>query len=118
MDDLCRVYLADLRAQFGPRVAVPDEFRWEWLAIPHIFASPFYCYAYSFGNLLVLALYGLYKVQGDSFVPRYLKLLAAGGSRAPESLLKDLGVDIHSEAFWQAGFDTIRDMVAELEAAA
>jgi oligoendopeptidase F len=118
IDDMCRVYLADLRAQFGRAVAVPDEFRWEWLAIPHIFASPFYCYAYSFGNLLVLALYGLYKVQGDSFVPRYLNLLAAGGSRSPEILLKDLGVDIHSEAFWQAGFDTIRDMVAELEAAA
>ena len=118
MDELCRVYLADLRTQFGGAVAVPDEFRWEWLAIPHIFASPFYCYAYSFGNLLVLALYGLYKVQGASFVPRYLKLLAAGGSRPPEALLKDLGVDIRSEAFWQAGFDTIRDMVAELEAAA
>jgi oligoendopeptidase F len=118
MDELCRVYLDDLRAQFGRAVAVPDEFRWEWLAIPHIFASPFYCYAYSFGNLLVLALYGLYKVQGASFVPRYINLLAAGGSRAPESLLKDLGVDINSEAFWQAGFDTIRDMVAELEAMA
>ena len=118
MDELCRVDLDDLRVQFGRAVAVPDEFRWEWLAIPHIFASPFYCYAYSFGNLLVLALYGLYKVQGDSFVPRYINLLAAGGSRAPESLLKDLGVDINSEAFWQAGFDTIRDMVAELESTA
>jgi oligoendopeptidase F len=118
MDDLCRLYLEELRAQFGPTVAVPDEFRWEWLGIPHIFASPFYCYAYSFGNLLVLALYALYKRQGESFVPRYINLLAAGGSRAPEVLLKDLGVDIHSEAFWQAGFDTIRDMVAELGTAA
>ncbi len=118
MDDLCRVYLAELRQQFGRAVAVPDEFRWEWLSIPHIFASPFYCYAYSFGNLLVLALYGLYKTQGESFVPRYLSLLAAGGSRAPESLLKDFGVDIRSEAFWQAGFDTIKGMVRELEAVA
>lgn len=118
MDELCRVYLDDLRAQFGRAVAVPDEFRWEWLSIPHLFASPFYCYAYCFGNLLVLALYALYKSQGESFVPRYISLLAAGGSRAPEALLKDLGVDIRSEAFWQAGFDTIRDMVNELEAAA
>ena len=86
--------------------------------IPHLFASPFYCYAYSFGNLLVLALYALYKSQGPSFVPRYLTLLAAGGSRAPEALLKDFGVDIRSENFWQAGFDTIKAMVAELEAAA
>jgi oligoendopeptidase F len=115
MDDLCGVYLAELRRQFGRAVAVPDEFRWEWLTIPHLFASPFYCYAYSFGNLLVLALYGLYKAQGESFVPRYLNLLSAGGSRAPEALLKDLGVDIRSEAFWQQGFETIRGMVRELE---
>ena len=118
MDDLCAIYLRDLRQQFGRAVAVPDEFRWEWLSIPHLFASPFYCYAYSFGNLLVLALYALYKSQGPSFVPRYLTLLAAGGSRAPEALLKDFGVDIRSENFWQAGFDTIKAMVAELEAAA
>jgi oligoendopeptidase F len=118
MDDLSRVYLDDLRSQFGGAVSVPDEFRWEWLSIPHLFASPFYGYAYSFGNLLVLALYALYKAQGASFVPRYLRLLEAGGSRAPEELLKDLGVDIRSEAFWQAGFDTIRGMVSELEAAA
>jgi len=118
MDDLCGVYLADLRRQFGQAVAVPDEFRWEWLTIPHLFASPFYCYAYSFGNLLVLALYGLYRAQGAAFVPRYLDLLAAGGSRSPESLLKDFGVDIRSEAFWQAGFETIKDMVRELEATA
>lgn len=118
MDDLCGVYLAELRRQFGRAVAVPDEFRWEWLTIPHLFASPFYCYAYSFGNLLVLALYGLYKTQGASFVPRYLDLLAAGGSRAPEALLKDFGVDIRSEAFWQTGFETIKGMVRELEATA
>ena len=118
MDDLCGVYLAGLRQQFGRAVAVPDEFRWEWLTIPHLFASPFYCYAYSFGNLLVLALYGLYKAQGASFVPRYLRLLEAGGSRSPESLLKDFGVDIRSEVFWQAGFETIKGMVRELEAMA
>jgi oligoendopeptidase F len=118
LDDLCALYLEELRQQFGRAVVVPDEFRWEWLSIPHLFASPFYCYAYSFGNLLVLALYGLYKMQGESFVPRYLNLLAAGGSRAPEALLKDLGVDIRSEAFWQAGFDTISGMVEELEATA
>lgn len=118
MDELCGVYLAELRQQFGRAVAVSDEFRWEWLTIPHLFANPFYCYAYSFGNLLVLALYGLYKAQGESFVPRYLGLLAAGGSRAPESLLKDFGVDIRSEAFWQTGFETIKGMVRELEATA
>ena len=65
-----------------------------------------------------LGLDGLYKTQGASFVPRYLDLLAAGGSRSPESLLKDFGVDIRSEAFWQTGFETIKGMVRELEAMA
>ena len=118
MDDLCQVYLTELRQQFGRSVTVPDEFRWEWLSIPHLFASPFYCYAYSFGNLLVLALYAFYRIHGEAFVPRYLALLAAGGSRSPEALLKDFGVDIRSESFWQAGFETIKGMVKELEATA
>ena len=87
----------------------------EWLTIPHIFGSPFYCYAYSFGNLLVLALYRRYKQQGAAFVPKYLDLLAAGGSKSPETILSGVGVDMRSEAFWQSGFDTIRDMVVELE---
>lgn len=113
--DLADVYLAVLRQQFGKAVKVPDEFRWEWLTIPHIFGSPFYCYAYSFGNLLVLALYRRYKQQGAAFVPKYLDLLAAGGSKSPETILTDVGVDMRSEAFWQSGFDTIRDMVVELE---
>ncbi|MBA2252386.1 MAG: oligoendopeptidase F, partial [Nitrospirales bacterium] len=76
---------------------------------------PFYCYAYSFGNLLVLALYHRYKQQGAAFVPKYLDLLAAGGSTSPEAILTNVGVDMRSEAFWQSGFDTIRDMVVELE---
>ena len=57
-DQLAQTYLRELRQQFGKAVRVPDEFQWEWLTIPHIYASPFYCYAYSFGNLLVLALTG------------------------------------------------------------
>ena len=83
--------------------------------IPHLFASPFYCYAYSFGNLLVLALYRMYKEQGESFVPQYLNLLATGGSQSPQEILSKLGVDMNSETFWQSGFDTIKDMVQQLE---
>lgn len=113
--DLSAAYLDTLRRQFGKAVPVPDEFRWEWLSIPHIFGSPFYCYAYSFGNLLVLALYQQYCRQGRAFVPKYLDLLAAGGSKSPEAILSAVGVDIRSAAFWQSGFDTIAEMVAQLE---
>jgi oligoendopeptidase F len=114
-DQLARAYLSELKQQFGKAVRVSDEFQWEWLMIPHLFASPFYCYAYSFGNLLVLALYRMYKEQGQSFVPQYLNLLATGGSQSPHAMLSKLNVDMTSEAFWQSGFDTIKDMVQQLE---
>jgi oligoendopeptidase F len=113
--DLAKTYLAEVRQQFGKGIKVPDEFQWEWLTIPHIFASPFYCYAYSFGNLLVLALYRMYQKEGAAFVPKYLDLLSAGGSEAPQTILAKVGVDMASEDFWQSGFDTIREMVDQLE---
>jgi len=113
--DLAKTYLAEVRQQFGKGITVPDEFQWEWLTIPHLFASPFYCYAYSFGNLLVLALYRTYQKEGMSFVPKYLDLLSTGGSEAPQTILAKVGVDMNSEDFWQSGFDTIREMVNQLE---
>ena len=115
-DQLGQMYLSELHQQFGKAVKVPDEFQWEWLTIPHIYASPFYCYAYSFGNLLVLALYRSYQQQGPDFVPKYLDLLATGGSMSPERILAAVNVDMTSRAFWQSGFTTIKDMVGQLEA--
>lgn len=114
-DQLAKAYLRELRQQFGKSVKVPEEFQWEWLTIPHLFSSPFYCYAYSFGNLLVLALYGMYKQQGSAFVPKYLALLSTGGSQPPQGILKAFGVDLTSPDFWQSGFDTIQEMVEQLE---
>lgn len=115
LDDLAHAYLGNLRQQFGRAVRVPDEFKWEWLTIPHIFASPFYCYAYSFGNLLVLSLYHRYRLEGSAFVPRYLALLAAGGSKSPADILAEIGLDVCSEALWESGFAAIRGMLVELE---
>lgn len=113
--DLAESYAASLQEQFGKAMRVPREFKWEWLTIPHIFASPFYCYAYSFGNLLVLALYRMYQEQGAEFVPKYIDLLAAGGSKPPHDILHDVGVDMTAESFWQSGFEAISGMVAQLE---
>ncbi len=113
--DLCGVYLDELRGQFGKQVVVPDEFQWEWLTIPHFYHTPFYCYAYSFGTLLALALHRRYLQEGKPFVSRYLALLAVGGSESPEIVLTAMGVNIRSMAFWQSGFDAIVDMVNTLE---
>jgi oligoendopeptidase F len=81
--------------------------------IPHFIHSPFYCYAYSFGELLVLSLYHKYLREGNAFVPRYIELLSSGGSESPERLLARVGVDITDPNFWQGGLDLLRDMVEE-----
>jgi oligoendopeptidase F len=115
-DELQEMYLANLKEQFGDSVDVAPEFQYEWVSIPHIYHTPFYCYAYSFGQLLVLALYRRYQEQGDAFKPGYLKLLAYGGSDRPEAILQEAGIDMTDPVFWQGGFDVIRDMIDELEA--
>jgi len=115
VDDLCALYLENLDEQFGDAVDVSDDFRWEWTAIPHFYHTPFYCYAYSFGHLLVLALYQQYQEEGESFVPRFLKILAYGGSRSPEEIISEAGFDIAAPDFWQRGFDVLEGLVDELE---
>ena len=116
VDELAAAYLDNVHAQFGDAVEVSDEFRWEWVSIPHIYNVPFYVYAYTFGQLLVLSLYQEYHAEGEAFKPRYLKILTAGGSDAPARILSQAGIDIHSAEFWQGGFDVVRGMVEQLEA--
>ena len=115
VEDLCKAYIENLRGQFGSSVSVPDEFRWEWTYIPHIYHTPFYCYAYAFGNLLSLALYDRYVREGKDFVPDYLRILSFGGSESPSKILQDVGIDLRSERFWQSGFDVIKRMVDQLQ---
>jgi oligoendopeptidase F len=116
LEDLNEIYLAKLAEQFGDSVLVAPEFRYEWLSIPHIFQTPFYCYAYSFGQLLVLALYRRYQEQGAAFKPGYLELLGYGGSARPEAILAEVGIDMTDRHFWQGGFDLVRERIDELEA--
>lgn len=116
LDDLCQLYMANLGEQFGDSIEVAPEFQYEWLSIPHIFHTPFYCYAYSFGQLLVLALYRRYQEQGEAFKPGYLEMLAHGGSARPQEILAEAGIDITDPAFWQGGFAVVADRLDELEA--
>jgi oligoendopeptidase F len=115
VDELSAAYLDNLKEQFGDAVDVADEFKWEWVSIPHIYQTPFYVYAYAFGQLLVFALYKQFKAEGNSFKPRYIKLLATGGSEAPVKALLDAGIDISQASFWQGGFDVISGLVDQLE---
>jgi oligoendopeptidase F len=116
VDELCEAYLRNLAEEFGDSVDVSDEFKYEWVSIPHIYGTPFYVYAYAFGQLLVFALYKRYQEEGESFKPKYMRILSAGGSVAPIPLLKEAGMDVTKAEFWQGGFDVIEGMVQKLEA--
>ena len=95
----------------------PDYESW-WSYIPHFIHTPFYTYAYSFGHLLVLALYATYRRQGPDFVPGYLEMLRRGGSASPRDLVAPLGVDLDDPRLWQRGLALIGDMIDEAEALA
>jgi oligoendopeptidase F len=116
VNELSAAYLENLKEQFGDSVELSDEFRWEWVSIPHIYSTPFYVYAYSFGQLLVFSLYQQYQVEGEAFKPRLIKILSAGGSDAPARILGEAGIDISKAEFWQGGYDVLSDLIDQLEA--
>jgi oligoendopeptidase F len=114
IDEISKTYLQNLKDQFGNSVSLSEDFAIEWSSIPHFYHTPFYCYAYSFGNLLALSLFQRYKKEGKDFVPAYMNILAAGGSKKPEKLLSEYGFDIRSPRFWQEGFDYVEKQVDTL----
>ena len=109
------LWQANMQAMFGDSLTLGDEHACWWLYIPHIVDVPFYVYAYAFGELLVLALYAQYQREGDAFVDRYFELLAAGGSRSPAQLVREMGLDVADRAFWQGGCDLIAERVSQCE---
>jgi oligoendopeptidase F len=112
------LWLAANRPMHGDVVKLTDGYAWWWLYIGQFIHVPFYCYAYAFGELLVLALVQKYKQEGESFVPKYLDLLSAGGSETPHVLLGRMGVDVTDPGFWELGLKLLGEMVAEAEALA
>jgi len=115
VEELKQAYFENLQAQFGDAVEISEEFAWEWVSIPHIYHTPFYVYAYAFGQLLVLSLYRQYRQEGEAFKPRYLRILAAGGSESPARILAQAGIDITAAEFWQGGFDVLAELLEQLE---
>jgi oligoendopeptidase F len=115
VDDLSQVYFENLQEQFAESLDLTDDFRQEWIAIPHFYDRPFYVYAYAFGQLLVLSLYQQYLQEGEAFKPSYLEILAAGGSDSPVRILERAAIDVHSADFWQGGFDVLEKALERLE---
>jgi oligoendopeptidase F len=102
----------------GDAVEVTEDYRTWWSYVPHFIGSPGYVYAYAYGQLLALAVYARYEEEGEGFVPAYLELLKAGGSRSPEELGAIVGVDLTDPGFWDRGLDIVERQLDDAEAAA
>jgi len=109
-------WMQESQKMFGKSITLTKDYALWWSYIPHFIHSPFYCYAYSYGQLLVLALYGLYKKSDKAaFVQNYTSFLSAGGSQSPKELIKKFGFDIEDEHFWQLGISEIESLLAEFK---
>jgi oligoendopeptidase F len=114
VDELSKAYLRNIKMQFGNSVNISDDFALEWSCIPHFYHTPFYCYAYSFGNLLALSLFQRYKKEEKDFVSSYMGILNAGGYKKPEDLLEEYNINIRSTKFWQDGFEYVKEQIKHL----
>ncbi len=103
---------------FGDSVELTEDYRLWWSYVPHFISTPGYVYAYAYGQLLALSVYERYRQEGASFVPRYLELLSAGGSRSPEELGAIVGVDLADPGFWTSGLRLVEEQLEAAEGAA
>ena len=103
---------------FGDSVEITGGYRMWWSYVPHFMNTPGYVYAYAYGLLLALSVYSRYLEQGDPFVPQYIELLSAGGSRSPEELATIVGIDLTDPGFWDSGLALVEHQLAEAEALA
>jgi oligoendopeptidase F len=114
-DDICALWTEVQAESLGPAIRLGPGYETFWTYIPHFIHSPFYVYAYAFGDCLVNSLYGVYENAADGFVERYFAMLSAGGTKHHSELLAPFGLDARDPAFWQIGLGVIEGMIAELE---
>ena len=115
IEQLSEIWQAQLQPMFGDALTLSDDHSAWWSYVEHFVHTPGYVYAYAFGNLLALAVYRRYKELGPSFTESYLEFLAAGGSQAPDELVKSLGMDITDPGFWDGGLAILDGMVTQVE---
>lgn len=113
-EKICQLWLEENGKLYGNSVEMIPAYKWGWSYISHFIHSRFYCYSYTFAELLVLALYQQYLETGDSFKPGYRRLLESGGALSPADTAKLAGIDIESSGFWQKGYDFLSALIAEL----
>jgi oligoendopeptidase F len=115
-DDVCRLWMSVQGDSLGPAIKLGPGYETYWAYIGHFIHSPFYVYAYAFGDCLVNSLYGVYENAREGFAERYLAMLAAGGTKHHSELLKPFGLDARDPSFWRIGLSLIERMIVELEA--
>jgi oligoendopeptidase F len=111
----CELWTESQAELFGDSVQMSEGYRMWWSYIPHFIDTPGYVYAYAYGQLLALSVYGRFRQEGPGFAPRYLELLAAGGSRSPEELAAIVGIDLTDPGFWDAGLALVEAQLSEAE---
>jgi oligoendopeptidase F len=113
---LCELWMSVQDESLGPAIRLGQGYETYWTYIPHFIHSPFYVYAYAFGDCLVNSLYGIYERSNEGFVERYFALLSAGGTKHYSELLAPFGLDARDPSFWQIGLGMIEQLIGELEA--
>ncbi|MGL4287992.1 MAG: M3 family oligoendopeptidase [Phreatobacter sp.] len=113
---ICEAWMSVQAESLGPAIALKPGYETFWAYIPHFIHSPFYVYAYAFGDCLVNSLYAVYETADKDFSERYLAMLAAGGTKHHSEVLAPFGLDARDPAFWQGGLSVIERMIGELEA--
>lgn len=114
-EDIGDIWQENIQSMFGDSVEMGEEHRDWWMYVNHFISSPFYVYAYSFGELLVMALYSMYRREGDAFVPKYMEILKTGGVCSPAELLAKVGIDVDSPEFWRGGMSVVEDLISRFE---
>jgi oligoendopeptidase F len=115
-EDLGRFWLEVQAESLGPAIAIHEGYEHFWAYIPHFIHSPFYVYAYAFGDCLVNSLYAVYEQSESGFVERYFDMLKAGGTKHHSELLEPFGLDARDQSFWDKGLSMIEALISELEA--
>ena len=113
ISDLNEIWFNENKKMFEDSLHLSDNYKLWWSYIPHFIHSPFYCYAYSYGQLLSLTLFGLYKSGDREFVQKYTEFLSLGGSKSPSELVSIFGFDIEDDKFWEYGINEVKKILDE-----
>ncbi len=115
VNEICKIWIDVQKQSLGPSIKFNDDYKYFWSYIPHFIHSPFYVYAYAFGDCLVNSLFNVYESKLPKFEDKYITLLESGGSNTYDKLLKPFGLNPKKKDFWQKGVNVIESLIDQLE---